>query len=282
MTEDRIHRAVSADGTEIAGRVRGQGPPLVLIHGGFGDGEFAWDELLAHLTDRFTCYLPSTRGRGLSADNPDHSPPRLVEDLTAFVDRIGEPVCLLSWSGSGEALGTAANSSAVAAVATYEPGVLSVAREDDLAQVGAAIEQVGMAAAEGRHVDAVRAFAPGFCTDDEIAALAKTNFFERWAGGIPAMLDFLQQDQSYEGPRSTDPEVLGQITVPVLLMVGRTTRLGLFADSAQYLAQHVADPQVRELQGVGHFAPMLAPETIATELISFFESVRPARGVPSG
>src|SRR6266508_3654173 len=72
---ERIHRAVSADGTEIAGRVQGLGPPLILVHGAYGDGEIAWKALLPYLTDRYTCYLPSTRGRGLSSDNPDHSPP---------------------------------------------------------------------------------------------------------------------------------------------------------------------------------------------------------------
>ncbi len=76
MTDDRIHRAVSADGTEIVGRVQGQGPPLVLVHAPVHDGDMAWEALLPHLTDRFTCYLPSLRGRGLSGDNPDHSAPR--------------------------------------------------------------------------------------------------------------------------------------------------------------------------------------------------------------
>jgi hypothetical protein len=37
--EPVVHRTISADGTEIAGRVHGQGPPLVLVHGGLGDGE---------------------------------------------------------------------------------------------------------------------------------------------------------------------------------------------------------------------------------------------------
>ena len=69
----RVQVAISADGTEIVGRVRGQGPPLVLVHGGWGDGEVAYEELVPHLADRFTCYTPSTRGRGLSGDNPDHS-----------------------------------------------------------------------------------------------------------------------------------------------------------------------------------------------------------------
>lgn len=282
MNDIRIHRTVSADGTVIAGRVLGQGPPLVLVHGGIGDGEFAWEALLPHLSDRFTCYLPSTRGRGLSADDPDHSPTRLQEDVNAFVDSIGEPVGLVGWSGSGEwVLGAAAHSSSVTAVAAYEPVVGSMFDVDDFAHVGAAMAQVGLAFADGRLVDAVHAFVPGFCTDDEIGALEKTDFFERWADGIPAMLRFLQGDASYEGARSTDPVVLRQIAAPVLLLRGEQTLLStFFADTAQRIAQHVGNPHVRQLPGVGHFAPLLAPEPIAKQLISFFGSVQqPARRI---
>ena len=89
------------------------------------------------------------------------------------------------------------------------------------------------------------------------------------------MLRFIQQDASYEGVRSTDPDELARIAPPVLLMRGEQTRLGTwFADAADFIAQHVAKPQVRELPGAGHFAPVLAPEPLADELIVFFESVR--------
>src|ERR687891_2935962 len=157
MDEGRIQRAVSADGTEIVGRVIGQGPPLVLVHGGIGDGEFAWTELLPHLTDRFTCYLPSTRGRGLSGDHPDHSPPRLVEDVTAFVDSIGEPVCLVAWSGSGPwCLGAAAQTDSVAAAAAWEPALgptaLGPAGGQDIGRFFAAMGEGGLGAADGRLV----------------------------------------------------------------------------------------------------------------------------------
>ena len=275
MTDERIHRVISADGTEIAGRVRGRGPALVLVHGGIGDGDVAWEALVPHLTDRFTCYLPSTRGRGLSSDSSDHSPVRLEEDVTAFVNSIGEPVGLVGWSGSGAwVLGTAARSGSVAAVAEYEPGVVSVMRDDDLARTFATMEQVGMAAADGRLVDAVRAFARWICTDHEIAALEERDFYERWAGCVPAMLRFVQADAFHEGPRSTDPEALAMVTAPVLLLRGQQTALGTwFADATRHIAQHVSDPYVRELPGVGHFAPLIAPESIAVELIRFFESV---------
>jgi pimeloyl-ACP methyl ester carboxylesterase len=241
-----------------------------------GDGEVAYEALVPHLADRFTCYTPSTRGRGSSGDNPDHSPPRLQEDVTAFVDSIGEPVCLVGWSGSGAwVLGTAAHSDSVAAVAIYEPVVIGVGGEDDIARFGAAMQQVGAAAADGRILDAVHAFLPGFCTDNEIAALEETPFYEQWAGGIPALLRFLQQDMSYEGPRSTDPEALGQVAAPLLLLRGEQTLLAtFFADVERYVAQYVVDPHVRELPGVGHFGPLLEPEPIAKELISFFESAR--------
>jgi pimeloyl-ACP methyl ester carboxylesterase len=276
MPEDRIQRAVSADGTEIAGRVQGQGPPLVLVHGAIGDGDIAWAALLPHLADRFTCYRPSTRGRGLSGDNPDHSPPRLEEDIIAFVDSIGEPVYLVGWSGSGAwVLGATSHSGSVAAVAAYEPVVASVMRDDDFARTRATVEQMGMAAADGRLVDAVRAFTPWICTDDEIAALEETDFVARWAMAVPAMLQYFQHDATYAGPRSTDPDLLRRIAAPVLLLRGQQTRLRtFFADAAQHIARHVSDPHVRELHGVGHFAPLLAPESIAGELISFFESVR--------
>jgi hypothetical protein len=33
MGEERIHRTVSADGTEIVGRMHGDGPSLVLLRG---------------------------------------------------------------------------------------------------------------------------------------------------------------------------------------------------------------------------------------------------------
>jgi pimeloyl-ACP methyl ester carboxylesterase len=274
MNEERIHRAASADGTEIAGRVVGNGPALVLVHGGIGHGDLAWESLLPHLTSRFTCYLPSTRGRGMSSDHPDHRPPRLVEDVTAFVDSIGEPVRLMGWSGSGPwCLGAAAQSACVIAVVLYEP-VVPGSGAADMPWLGAALEKVSMAAADGRLVHAVRAFAAGICTPGEVEALETTTFFDRWAGAVPALLNDFGQDNAYGGPRSIDPAALEQVSVPVLILRGEQTRLtALWGESADHIVRHVPDTHVRELSGVGHFAPVLAPELVSEGLIAFLESV---------
>ena len=275
MSDDRIHRTKSADGTEIAGRVHGQGPPLVLFHGAPHDGDLAWEDLVPHLADRFTCYLPSWRGRGLSADSEDHTPPRHTEDAAAFVDSIGGPVYVAGWSaGVMATLGAAANSDSVAAVALYEPTVMSVMREADLADLGATFQQIGAAVAEGRLADAARAFHPFVATDDELAALG-TDYYERSGPAFPSLLQALQALQAYDGPRSTDPEAMARISVPVLLLRGQQTRRATFyADAEQYVAEHVGDPHLRELPNVGHFAPALAPEPVAEALASFFASIR--------
>jgi pimeloyl-ACP methyl ester carboxylesterase len=275
MSDDRIHRAVSADGTGIAGRVEGQGPPLVLVQSTVHDGAWAWDALLPHLAGRFTCYLPSLRGRGSSGDSPDHSPTRLQEDVDAFVDSIGEPVFLMGWSeGANLALRAAANSGAVAAVVAYEPTVYALLGDDDLARFGAAIEQQMEAVADGRALDAAHIFLRFVCTDDELAALDPA-YIDRQASIHPLVMEEVRQEASHDGPQPTDPEVLARIEAPVLVLVGQQTRLDTFlGDSAQHVARYVADSRVRELPGVGHYAPMVAPEPVARELISFFESIR--------
>lgn len=183
---------------------------------------------------------------------------------------------VVCWSGSGTwVLGAAARSACVAAVAAYEPFVTAVMGEDDFGRTFSAMEQMGTATADGRLVDALRVFAPWICTDEEVRALRQTDFFEHWAGAVPAMLRFVQQDKSYAGVRPTDPEELARVSVPVLLLRGEQTRFGtFFADAAHLIAQHVPEPQVCVMPGVGHFAPLLEPEAVADELITFFDSVR--------
>lgn len=275
MTDDRIHRAVSADGTEIAGRVHGQGPPLVLFHGSPHDADLAWEALVPHLADRFTCYLPNARGRGLSGDSEDQTPPRHEEDAVAFVDSIGGPVYVAGWSyGAPRTLSAAANSNAVTAVALYEPTIIPVMSEADFADALAMVEEVGAAVADGRLADATRAFHPFIATDDEMAAM-DADYYERSGTAMPPELRKIQASRTYEGPRAIDPEAMARIAVPVLLLRGlRTRRAAFYANAERYVAEHVADPHTRELPGVGHFAPTVAPEPVADELISFFASVR--------
>ena len=63
--------------------------------------------------------------------------------------------------------------------------------------------------------------------------------------------------------------------MPVPLLRGQQTRRSVSCtDVERHIAEHVADPHVRELPDVGHFAPSLAPEPVAEALVSFLGSAQ--------
>src|SRR5215218_4647248 len=90
MSDQRNHYVTTSDGVTIGGTVHGDGPPLVFLQGVIGDGDIDWGLTAGHLADRFTCHLPSLRGRGLSDDHSDLSTPRLVEDCLTYVESLGQ------------------------------------------------------------------------------------------------------------------------------------------------------------------------------------------------
>jgi pimeloyl-ACP methyl ester carboxylesterase len=271
---DRIHRATSADGTQIVGRVYGDGPALVFVHGGLGDGETSWRSLLPLLSDSFTCYLMSIRGRGLSAEpgEPDYSLDRLVEDVTAFAESVGEPVGLLGYSFGGTlALGAAARSDAVSAVAVYEPAVFEAhGGDEDFAEALAA--RVRSAIEDGSLVDAARMAIEGVALEDELTALEASGAFELWARNVPIAVQDIEQAGRSPGPGPTAPPTLARVTARVLYLHGALTPTRWYRDGGDHVAAHAADVRIREVPEVGHFSPILVPEAIADELIRFFEA----------
>lgn len=270
MSTERIHRAVSADGTEIAGRVVGQGPPLVLLHGALFDGETAFDELLPHLTDRCTCFLPSTRGRGLSANSDEFTGERLLEDVLAFVNSIQQPVPIFGWSGGGMmALGAAASSGAISSVIAYEPAVLEEWDEKFLGEFSDTVARMNMEVEQGRPAEAARLFMPLVCNDEEVEALFAKGLDEVAAADVPADLRLFEH-LTPAAPSMTDPDLLATITVPILLLEGEHTK-PVFTRGNRYVAEHAPNAENRIIPGAGHAGPALAGEAVATELIRFLE-----------
>jgi pimeloyl-ACP methyl ester carboxylesterase len=269
MSNQRTHYVTTTDGVTIGGAVHGQGPPLVFLQGAAGDGDIDWNRVVGHLTGRFTCHLPSMRGRGLSGDHPDLSPARQAYDILTYIDSIGEPTGLVGWSGGANlALAVAAQSDAVHAVAPFEPGILSVMDEQEQAALGDAIARTGELAADGRLAAAVRAFARFPFNDEEIAVAEDAGYFEAAGRYVPNLLNFLQQVMEHGDP-AADPAVLGAISAPVAVLLGSDTK-PYFTASARHVADHVPNARVHQIPGVGHAAPLTHPEALAEALTEFF------------
>lgn len=275
MQPHRYHRAASADGTGIVGGVYGQGPPLVLVHGSIADGESEWAQILPLLADHFTCYTPSTRGRGDSGHHPDVSREARVNDVLAFIDSLGEPVALAGVSAGGIiALGAAARTSAVTAVAVYEPVVIEAAGEEQLANIEQAVQAMSAAAARGRVHEAVHAFAATIANEQEQAALDADPDAVAEAGRyLEVDIEELRELTRTEAPSPTDPAGLRRIEAPVLLLQGDATPTDWFETGCRFVANHVGQVTVREVPGAGHLGQLMEPERIAPELTSFLAAV---------
>lgn len=271
MTTDRIHKAQSADGTQIVGDVSGDGPPLVLVHGSLEDGRTCWRATLPFLEQAFTCYRPSTRSRGRSGAATDLSPQRRLEDVIAFVDSIDQPVFLFGESDGGAlALGAAAATD-VQAVATYEPTVFEVADDQLQATLDATIPSVVQAIERDDLSEAAEIFSRMLATDDELASLSDSDYFDEAGQYMPVFLNELEQDAASDAPGPTDPSRITEISVPTLLMHGSETKLyGWFSRGVRHVGEHVQDPHIEQIPDAGHFGVVLNPQEIAERLTRFF------------
>lgn len=271
--KERVHRAKSADGTEVAGRVMGQGPPVVLLPAGPGSSETSWRHVVPALSMECTCYLMDTRNRGLSEHSTDLSPRRLVEDVVAFVESIGQPVGLVGWGSVLWSFVVAENPSAFSAVAAYEPGAAE--KGEEFAEAfESAVTNLAQLAAKGRLSEGARSFVEaaadvGVYVDEDVRQRSAFDFWEEAASNIPTFLQELQQDDESDLPSPTDPSVLSRVSVPVLLLRGDSTG-SWFVDSVQYVADHLPDAHIREIGGAGHFGPYTKAEVLAGELVTFF------------
>jgi pimeloyl-ACP methyl ester carboxylesterase len=223
----------SWDGTELAYRMAGSGPPLVCIPGGPGQAvEYLGD--LGGLSSHRTLVLLDNRGTGASQAPQDpvtYRVDRLVQDVEALRDRLGlNRMDLFGHSASG---GTCL------LYAAEHPG-----RLDHLVLVAPSLRVVGIPsdldvdevlirrAHEPWYADAVAALYAEPASSQELEryrALSAPLLYGRWnavaqahAAAEPAQFAQLATDGFYDG-FDPDPALTGRLATlaaPVLLVAG--------------------------------------------------------------
>lgn len=85
-----------------------------------------------------------------------------------------------------------------------------------------------------------------------------------------------EQARLGEGGRSpTGPSTLAKVEVPVLLLLGASSR-SWFRDSVRHVARHLPRATVHEISGAAHFGPHTAPNAVAEQIVRFFEATATA------
>ena len=97
------HQFVDHGGCRVAWRAFGNGPPLVLLHGGHGSW-LHWVRNIEPLAERFTVWVPDLPGYGESDAPPADTLDALVDTTCATLDGVvgvGRPIDLAGFSFGG-------------------------------------------------------------------------------------------------------------------------------------------------------------------------------------
>jgi pimeloyl-ACP methyl ester carboxylesterase len=254
----------SADGTRIAYDQRGDGPPLVLLHGG-GTHRF-WAPVAPHFVDDYTVLTPDRRGRGESGDSDDYAIQREVEDARAVVDAVdGEPFLVGHSFGGLQAL-EAAQAADVAGVAVYEPAYLvgDYREQAELAaQMQARLDDGDREGAMKLHLAEV--LHGGDVTDLD-AWLAD---WPAWPACVEHVENTVRMDRALEGHDL--PDALG-VDAPALLLTG-TDGPPHLRDSVRAVHDTLSRSRFVEFDGLGHLGPSTASGVVARELQAFLDTV---------
>jgi pimeloyl-ACP methyl ester carboxylesterase len=252
-----------ADGARIVYHVAGNGPPLVIVHGG-STTSVAYRPLADLLKDRYRVALVERRNYTVSESRlENHVFDQDGGDVISVARRLGEQVYLFGHSGGALSAmyGARAHPNNVKALALYEPPLtaggtidvilaeihrLEAAGQVEEAVIYGYIHIVGLPEPVARGMmDARRDFlmplAPGSISDVEALALVDSRP-DSWRG----------------------------LTMPTLLIEGELSAPHPLRDSMALLRQVVPQNQSVTLAGQGHSATATEPAVVAQNLSDFF------------
>ena len=266
-SEQTLTRVTSRDGTEIGFWTSGEGPPLVLVHGGTAD-HTRWRPVLPLLEPHRTVIAVDRRGRGASGDAPGYRVEREFEDIAAVVaaaaQRSGGPVDLLGHSFGGLcALGAATLTPNLRTLVLYEPPSVAgpEAFPPDL------LERLEALLADGaREVLLETFFREAVMMPDEELALFRT--LPAWQGRIAAAHTLPRELRAVFDGGGFEPDRAATIAVPALMLLGGDSP-ALVRTETETVAAALPDVRVAVLAGQQHIAIDTAPELFAEHVLAF-------------
>jgi pimeloyl-ACP methyl ester carboxylesterase len=248
----------------IAYRRMGNGPPVVLLHGGLSDSR-EWRRQLEDLSDQFTVVAWDAPGCGGSSDpDDDFRLPGYADVLASFVDALElERPCVVGLSfGAGLALELYRQHPQVPAslilASAYAGWVGSLAPETVEERLRDVLRQAKRPADEvvAEWLPSLFAAAPPTAIVDEIAAIMR----DFHPAGMRAM--------AYAFAEADLRDVLPRIDVPTLILYGgadRRSPLGV----AEALHAAIPNSTLVVLDGVGHQSNVEAPDRFNAAMRSF-------------
>ncbi|MFD1684855.1 alpha/beta fold hydrolase [Halobellus litoreus] len=257
-----MQTVISADGTSIAYEQYGEGPPLILLHGG-SSPEY-WKPIVPHFAEDYTVVVPHRRGVGESGDSEEYRLERGVEDVQAVIDAVeGTPVLFGHSFGGLLAIETARKASVKKLIA-YEPAVLV----DDYGEQAELAARMQERIDDGDRREAmkfyIREVMHGGEIDDLDSWLAE---WPPWPEIVALTENIARINRAIEQYQL--PDAL-EIDAPVLLLTG-TAGPPHLRDGIRAVDAALSSSQFVEFDDVGHGGPTEAPDRIIATVHSFID-----------
>lgn len=275
-------KVTSKDGTSIAYDRTGDGAPVILVDGAFGNrgfGENGLAALLARQQDNeattissgmaphFSVIVYDRRGRNDSGDTPPYAIQREIEDIQALVDTVGGSAYVYGISsGAVLAAYAAAALPGITKLALYEPPLVL---DDSRPPVPADyLDKLKAMIATGRRGDAVKYFM-GTGVGVPAIFVFMMQFMPAWKT-LKAVAHTVVYDTTIMGDFTLSPalsKAAASIKVPALVMGGGKSPSWL-NHAARAVSEAIPGAGLRMLDGQTH---QVDPKVIGPVLIEFFK-----------
>lgn len=263
---DEMQHVTSKDGTVIAYLKRGDGPPLLFVHGTTADHS-SWLRIAPYLEQRVTVCAMDRRGRGKSGDAPHHELIREAEDVAAVVEAIGEPVgepvFLFGHSFGGLcSLEGALLTDRISRLILYEPpiptGVPSIP--------SGAPERIQALIDEGELESAMEFFLREVAQipDHELDAYRRSPL---WKARIP-LARTIPRELTIEETYRFDADRFAGLQVPTMLLLGGDSPT-VYRQATETVDSALPNSKVVLLPDQQHIAHHTHPELLAREVLRF-------------
>lgn len=230
-------------------------PALVLLHGFTHTGR-SWDAVVAALGERYRPYAPDLRGHGSASDAMPVTLAAVLSDL----DRLAGPFALAGYSMGGRlalqyALARPGRVQRLVLVGS-SPGIASseerAARLEADERLAREIERLPLAEFADRWA------ATPVLADQvpEVAAGVRVDRLRNTAGGLARALRGLGT-----GALPSLWQRLGDLTIPVLLVVGERDRK--FAEIGHRMLEALPHGHLEIVAGAGHAVHLERPDAVA-------------------
>jgi pimeloyl-ACP methyl ester carboxylesterase len=251
------------------------GPPLVLVHGAWGD-HASWDAVVPILAQRFRVLAYDRRGHSQSERLPGPgSIEEDVDDLTGLLEHLGlapAHVAGVSFGGKIALRLAARRPDLVRSLAVHEPGLFVLLADDPeqgagmremLAIFGTVADRLAAGDIEGGIRQFMETVLPGRW--EQLPPAGR----QRYVFNAPTFVDDARDPASY----TFDLAALAGVRCPVLLTYGDQSP-ACFPPVVAQLAAVLPHAETRVFAGAGHVPAQTHPAEYVAAVVAFAEAAK--------